>query len=175
MTKPRLFLYAVVVLVILSIMGGSFYLFNENKQVTEQNALASLDRGIGLFREKKYEESLEVLQAIPDGVIRDWHLPYYMATAQVMLKDYASAAPLLEQALQLNPQGTEILFELGVVYFKLGNLALSKAYFASVVELDPSNEDARGLMDIMADLERQQPGAKQEDGSGDNDNGAENH
>ena len=92
-----------------------------------------------------------------------------------MLKDYESAAPILEQALQLNPQKTEILFELGVVYFKLGNLALSKAYFASVVEIDPSNEEAKGLMDIMANLERQQPGAKQEQTSGDNDNGAEDH
>lgn len=175
MTNTRLFLYAAIVLVILSITGGSLYLFNENKQASEQNALASLDRGIGLFREKKYQESLEVLQAIPDGVIRDWHLPYYMATAHVMLKDYASAAPLLEHALQLNPQEPQILFELGVVYFKLGNLALSKAYFASVVEIDPSNEDARGLMDIMANLERQQPGATREDAAGDDDNGAENH
>ena len=175
MTKPYLFLYVVVVLVIISVAGGALYLFNENKQVTEQQALASLDQGIALFREKKYEESLEVLQAIPDGVIRDWHLPYYTATAHVMLKDYESAAPILEQALQLNPQKTEILFELGVVYFKLGNLALSKAYFASVVEIDPSNEEAKGLMDIMANLERQQPGAKQEQTSGDNDNGAEDH
>ena len=175
MTKPQLFLYAAVVLVILSITGGSLYLFNENKQVTEQQALASLDQGIALFREKKYEDSLQVLQAIPDGVIRDWHLPYYTATAHVMLKDYASAAPILEQALQLNPQETEILFELGVVYFKLGNLALSKAYFASVVEIDPSNEEAKGLMDIMANLERQQPGAKQEETSADNDSGAKDH
>ena len=72
-----------------------------------------------------------------------------------MLKNYPAAAPLLEEALALNPQETQILFELGVVYFKLGNLGLSKAYFEAVVEIDPTNEDARGLMDIMANLERQ--------------------
>jgi tetratricopeptide (TPR) repeat protein len=130
--------------------------------VAEQQALASLDEGIALFREKKYEESLEILQAIPEEVLQDWHLPYYTATAHVMLKDYASAAPILEKALVLNPQATEIMFELGVVYFKLGNLALSKGYFASVVEIDPSNEEAKGLMDIMANLERIQPGADQQ-------------
>ena len=163
MTKLSMTLSVVMILVILSVVGGSLYLFNENKQVTEQQALASLDQGIALFREKKYEESLDVLQAIPDGVIQDWHLPYYTATAHVMLKDYESAAPILEQALLLNPEEVQILFELGVVYYKLGNLALSKAYFASVVEIDPSNEEAKGLMDIMANLERQQPGASQDE------------
>ena len=40
----------------------------------------------------------------------------------------------------------------------VGKLALSKGYFASVVEIDPTNEEAKGLMDIMANLERSQPG-----------------
>ena len=117
-----------------------------------------MDQGIALFREKKYTESLEQLQSIPDGVIDDWHLPYYTATALVMLKDYQPAALKLEEALVLNPQETAILFELGVVYFKLGKLGLSKGYFATVVEIDPTNEEAKGLMDIMANLERIQPG-----------------
>ena len=175
MTKSSLILFLVAGLVIVTAIGGSFYLFNENKQVTEQQALASLDQGIALFREKKYEESLEVLQAIPDGVLQDWHLPYYMATAHVMLKDYKSAAPILEKALVLNPEETQILFELGVVYYKLGKLGLSKGYFASVLEIDPSNEEAKGLMEIMANLERQQPEAVQELAPEDADTGTEDH
>ena len=101
--------------------------------------------------------------------------PYYTATALVMLKDYQPAALKLEEALVLNPQETAILFELGIVYFKLGKLGLSKGYFASVLEIDPSNEEARGLMDVMAKLERIQPGASQEDTAGDDDTGAEGH
>ena len=143
-------------LVLMAIIAGSFYRFNERQQMTEQEAASSLDQGIALFREKKYVESLVVLQGIPEGVIEDSHLPYYTASTHVMLKDFQSAIPELEKALALNPQETQILFELGVVYYKLGNIALSKAYFASVVELDPSNAEAKGLMDIMANLERQQ-------------------
>ena len=180
MKNTSRFLFLILGLVIFSAMGGLFYLFNEEKQLTEQQALTSLDQGIALFREKKYQESLEVLQGIPDGVLQDWHLPYYTATVHVMLKDYESAAPILEQALLLNPQETKILFELGVVYFKLGNLAYSKGYFASVVEIDPSNEEAKGLMDIMANMERQQPGANQEETTQgettqDDDSGVEDH
>lgn len=143
-------------------IGGGFYLYNQEQQMTEQQASASLDQGIALFREKKYPEALALFQSIPDGVIKDWHLPYYTATTQVMLKDYEAAALNLEEALTLNPQETGILFELGVVYYKLGKLALSKGYFASVLEIDPTNADARGLVDIMANLEREQPGANGE-------------
>jgi tetratricopeptide (TPR) repeat protein len=143
--------------------GWGFHLYNTRQEAAEQQAMATLEKGIALFREKKYTESLEELESIPDGIIEDWHLPYYTATAHVMLKDYQAAAPILEQALALNPQETQVLFELGVVYFKLGNLGLSKAYFESVVEIDPTNEDARGLMDIMASLERQQTGAGPEE------------
>jgi tetratricopeptide (TPR) repeat protein len=145
---------AVVLVLILAIAGG-FHLYNTKQQEIQEQAVQSLDLGISLFRENKHAESLEVLQGIPDGAIEDWHLPYYTATAMVMLKDYESAIPELEKALALNPQETVILFELGVVYFKLGKLALSKGYFAKVVEIDPNNEEAKGLMDIMANLERQ--------------------
>lgn len=145
-------------LVLMLATGGLFHLYNTKQEENRQQAITTLDRGVALFREKKYTESLKLLQGIPDGVIDDWHLPYYTATALVMLKDYQPAALKLEEALVLNPQETAILFELGVVYFKLGKLGLSKGYFATVVEIDPTNEEAKGLMDIMANLERIQPG-----------------
>ncbi|MFC1776957.1 tetratricopeptide repeat protein [Pseudomonadota bacterium] len=158
MTKSGFILSIIGVLLLLIALGWGVQHYNTSKQQTEQQAAASLNRGIALFHEKKYADSLEVLKAIPDGVLKDWHLPYYVATAHVMLKDYEAAAPILEKALVLNPQEAQIMFELGVVYYKLGNLGLSKGYFASVLEIDPSNEEAKGLMDIMANLERQQPG-----------------
>jgi len=167
-------LFVVAVLVIGLTTGGIFYLYNAGQQQTRQQAIASLDRGIALFREKKYSESLEVLQSIPDGVIQDWHLPFYTATAHILLKDYQLAALKLEEALLLNPQETQILFQLGVVYYKLGNLSLSKGYFASVVEIDPTHEEAKGLMGVMANLERQQPGVTQEETSTDDGTGVEN-
>jgi len=168
-------LYVVATLLLALATGGLFSLYNTGQQETRQQAVEALDRGIALFRERKYTESLEVLQGIEDGVIDDWHLPYYTATAHVMLKDYQPAASKLEEALLLNPQETQILFELGVVYFKLGKLSLSKGYFASVVEIDPTHEEARGLMGVMANLERQQPGATQEEISKDDDTGVEDH
>ena len=175
MTKSKTILLVVVVLMLVLAAGGLFHLYNTKQEEARQQAVASFDRGVELFREKKYADSLELLQGIPDGVIDDWHLPYYTATAMVMLKDYQPAALKLEEALVLNPQETAILFELGVVYFKLGKLGLSKGYFAKVIEIEPGNEEAKGLMDIMANLERIQPGATQEATPGDDDTGVEGH
>jgi len=175
MKKSRPIPYVVAALLLVLAAGGFFHLYNTGQQETRQQASTSLDRGIMLFREKKYIESLEKLQSIPSGVIQDWHLPYYTASAHVMLKQYQPAALQLEKALVLNPQETLILFELGVVYYKLGKLGLSKGYFASVIEIDPTNEEAKGLMDIMANLEREQPGATQEETSKDADTEVKSH
>ena len=151
-------LLAVTLAVVLTAAWG-YQAYNARQQEIMQQAEIALNEGIALFRAREYEKSLEVLESIPDGVLQDWHFPYYEATAHVMLKNYQAAVPLLEEALVLNPEETKILFELGVVYFKLGNLSLSKAYFASVVEVDPANEEARGLLNMMSNLEQIQPGA----------------
>lgn len=162
MKKSTVILSLIVILAIALAVAWAFHRHNTGQQETLRQAEMSLNEGIALYREKKFAESVEVFEGIPEGVLDDWHFPYYHATAQVMLQNYQAAAPLLEQALALNPQETRIMFELGVVYFKLGNLPLSKGYFASVVEIDPTNEEARGLMNVMADLERIQPGANPE-------------
>jgi tetratricopeptide (TPR) repeat protein len=116
---------------------------------------AQIREGITQFRAEQYELSVQTLSSIPEERVDDWHVPYYLGSALIQLKDYENGAARLEEALVLNPQNENILFALGVAYFKQGKLDLSKAYFASVVEIDPNHEEAKGLMDIMAKLERQ--------------------
>ena len=145
MTKTTQTLLIIAVIALIATTGALLYLFNENKQVTEQQAIVALDEGIALFYQKKYAESLETLQGIPDGVITDWHLPYYTATAHVMLKNYEAAAPILEQALEINPQGAEIMFELGVVYFKLGNLSSIERVFCLGIGGRPNKRGSQGI------------------------------
>ena len=113
------------------------------RQIGEMQAV--VERGIAQFRAEQYELSLETLGSIPEHLVVDWHIPYYQGSALVQLKEYRKGADFLENALALNPNEENVLFALGVVYFKLGNLALSKAYFASVLEIDPDHEDAKGM------------------------------
>jgi len=165
--KNRKLLAASIGLVMVAVFFAATTVYRVQQQRQAGDAHALIDEGIAQFRAEQYELSLQTLGSIPEGSVEDWHIPYYMGSALIKLKDYESGAMRLEEALALNSSETNILFALGVVYYKLGNLSLSKAYFASVLELDPGHEEAKGLMDIMASLERQQPGAAQEDTPGD--------
>ena len=160
--RSRMLLIAGIGLVLVAVIvaATSVYRIEQRRQVGDVHGL--IDEGIAQFRDEQYELSLQTLGGIPEDLVDDWHIPYYMGSALVKLKDYEPAALQLEKALALNNSDTNILFALGVVYYKLGNLSLSKAYFASVLKIDPGHEEAKGLMDIMASLERIQPGANQE-------------
>lgn len=80
---------------------------------------------------------------------------YDQGAEYIQLKDFESAVEILGQAHVLNPEDAGTLYALGVAYYKLGNVKLAKAYFTSVLEINPNDEQAKGLMDIMARLERQ--------------------
>lgn len=142
------------IVVALIVGANSFYRAEHRRQLADVHAL--IDEGIAQFRAEQYELSAQTLGSIPENSTQDWHVPYYLGSALIQLKDYEKGAVKLEEALALNPSEKNALFALGVVYYKLGNLSLSKAYFASVLDIDPSHEEAKGLMDIMARLERYQ-------------------
>jgi tetratricopeptide (TPR) repeat protein len=145
-------------LVTVLLIAVAFWGYTEwsNKQKLTVPSDQSLDAGIVLFNQKKYLEALEVFENIPAGAPDEWWARYYQGSTYIMLKDYSSATTYLEQALILSPTQTRIMHALGVAYFKLGNLQMSKAYFVAVLEVDPGDEEAKGLMDIMDKLEQQQ-------------------
>ena len=157
---------------ILALSAAAWIWVEQSGQETElSDAAVLLDSGITLFNEKNFQQAVEALDQVPSGSPEKWQALYYQGSAMIMLKDYTSAVVYLEQALALNSHQTRIMHALGVAYFKLGKLNLAKAYYASILELDPNDEEAKGLMDIMANLERQQDGQIEEPDSGDEDAG----
>jgi len=163
-SRPNRLLIAGITLALVAAILAAAYLSQRariDSEMQEQEAEVTLSRGIELFRQRQYQQSVEALRTIPEDTYQDWHVNYYMGSALISLRDFQSAAVEFEKALALNPDESSILYGLGVAYFKLGNLSLSKAYFARVVEVDPGNDDARGLMDIVANMERQQQMEKQ--------------
>jgi tetratricopeptide (TPR) repeat protein len=137
-----------------------FFVVQPGQEAEAIRAEEALNAGIALFDEKKYDEVLQELRRVPSGSAQEAQALYYKGSAHMMLKDYQSAALELEKSLTSNPASAGTLYALGVVYYKLGNLKLAKSYFASVLEINPNDEQAKGLMDIMAGLERQTETAK---------------
>ncbi len=150
-------LVAGVGILLIAAVGVAAYQYRIERQNQAIEATVLLQEGIAQFHQDQYETALTTLRSIPQGLIEDWRIRYYTGAALIKLNDYELAAVALEDALAQSSTEKDIPFALGVVYFKLGNLSLSKSYFHRVLEIDPGHEEAKGLMDIMARLERQQP------------------
>ena len=138
-------------------MVGTLWLFVLQPQ-REPVAYSSADLladGIGHFEREEYDLALEVLRQVPEGRTESAQARYYEGSSHMMLKDYEAAASSLESALAIDPRNTGVLYALGVAYYKLGNLAVAKGHFSAVLEINPNDEQAKGLMDIMAKLERE--------------------
>ena len=147
----------VIALAVLWLSGQS-----SDRQTAEQQAHASLQSGITLFEAKEYEQAIAELERVPAGYEHEAKARYYEGSAHMMLGDYETAVERLEYARVLAPADPGIRYALGVAAFKLGNVTLAKGYFASVLEINPMDErerelqeQARGLMDMMAKAERQ--------------------
>ena len=143
-----------IVLAIAAVISVNFYKNNQQDKAAEEQFV--LDKGMALYNQGQYEEALRTLGNITPDATRNWRISYYKGAAAVRLKDYPSAATYLEQAVSLNSNDTQTLYLLGVVYFKLGNLKLSEGYFAATLVLDPTHEEAKGLMGVMSDLQKSQ-------------------
>ena len=141
----------------LLLLAGVLWLLvlQPDREPVSYSADELLADGIGHFERKEYEMALEVLQQVPDGQAETARARYYQGSSHIMLKDYAAAAASLESALALDQKNTGVLYALGVAYYKLGSLSVAKGYFGAVLEINPNDEQAKGLLDIMAKLERQ--------------------
>jgi len=167
-TKSRKLLIVGIVLILAAVVVATVYVKRIEKERLAGEAVVLMDKGMDQFRQQQYALSLETLGGISEDIYQNWHINYYMGSALIKLKNFEPAAAELEKAYALNNKEHNVLFALGVVYYKLGNLSLSKAYFAKVLEIDPGNEEAKGLMDIMANLERQQPDTASDSADQDN-------
>jgi tetratricopeptide (TPR) repeat protein len=131
-----------------------FFVLQPGQRDDVAPAAESLKSGIAHYEAGEYTMALEDLALVPPGSAEEARALYYQGSTHMMLKDFEAAATVLDQALALNPGNPGTLYALGVVWFKLGEISLSKGYFAAVLEINPNDEQAKGLMDIMSGLER---------------------
>jgi len=168
MSKSGYTIFGISAALTIAALAGWFFSQRPN-QLQPIEETVSINTGVTLFKQKKYAEAIEILENVQPGHPQEWYSLYYLGSAYIMLKNYQAAVEHLEMALRLSPTETQVMHALGVAYFKMGNLKMSKAYYAAILEIDPSDAEARGLMDIMANLERQQLGAEREQMSGENE------
>lgn len=84
---------------------------------------------------------------------RRWGAYFYLGNISFVQNRYGEAIPLFEKVLTLNPDFPEAYNALGIIYYKVGKLDLSRAYFEASLKLH-DNPQVKGLLDLVIQLQK---------------------
>jgi Flp pilus assembly protein TadD len=132
------------------------YLFLFALGVCVQAANLDWGRANNLYQRTEYQQSLAVLQALPE---KDAAALQLMGQDFFMLGEYKKASESFEKAVALDPNNAQLLHWLGRTYGRRAETAnpfaapglasKTRQMFEKSVELDPTNKDALGdLLDF---------------------------
>lgn len=65
--------------------------------------------------------------------------------------DFAKAIQLYEQAAATEGTSSELFYNMGNTYYRLGNMGKSVLYYEKALQINPGNEDARTNLDFVND------------------------
>ncbi|MCL2523446.1 MAG: polysaccharide deacetylase family protein [Betaproteobacteria bacterium] len=107
-----------------------------------QRAQQANDRGLQLYREKRYDEAVaqftEALKLRPDFALAANNLGFVYYRQQ----RYAEAARWLENTLKIDPSRAVAYLNLGDAYFQGGDRVKAKQAYATYLELQPQGSGA---------------------------------
>ncbi|MCD9085179.1 tetratricopeptide repeat protein [Stenotrophomonas sp. SY1] len=107
-----------------------------------QRAQQANDRGLQLYREKRYEEAVaqftEALKLRPDFAQAANNLGFVYYRQQ----RYSEAARWLENTLKIDPSRAVAYLNLGDAYFNAGDTAKAKQAYSTYLELQPQGSGA---------------------------------
>lgn len=153
-SKFRILVVSTSIVITVTVLIAWFIEVQNRHRDNQQFAQVHLQRGIQLHAQKKYLPAKRMLIAALRANPEAWEAAFYLGAGNFELKRYQAAIPFLERALALAPEEQKIYKMMGVIYYKLGQLDMSRGYFTAYRELDPNNMDARGMVEMTAKLQR---------------------
>ncbi len=102
--------------------------------------------GLILFKEKRYEESLNKAERSLALGLREPEVYKLIAFNGVVLDRLKIVEPALKTALNLAPNDSTVHFHLGLLYFTTNRFAMAESQFQKVIELNPSYMKAYDML-----------------------------
>jgi len=75
-----------------------------------------------------------------------------LGSIYIKIKKYNEAISVLQQAIKLDPEKTEILNNLGNAYFNKGDYKNARAQWAKVVQMKPLDKTARENIKVLDEM-----------------------
>ena len=130
-----------------------YNLDNYEKAMESFNAVApesdfylnsAIHRGIIAYQQKDLEHAIRILQDALDTVKQEEKVEIipYLSSFHEEKGELDAAKTLLETGIEIDPDNTELLFELGVLYDKNGQTDDAIEQMQKVIELDSKHADA---------------------------------
>ncbi len=121
-----------------------------------ENEIQSLDNPPAVLEEKKsFLEELRHSLIPPDPISKRAEELFQQALERLDHIDYTAATELLKQARELKPERTDVLYQLGEVAQKTGNVELAANCYTDLLDIDAETYYADVSTDLVQLLDRQ--------------------
>ncbi len=116
--------------------------FKKAIELSPLNALRYKDAATILFKVKKYEEAVTLLESALKHNLEFPDLYHFLSQAKFALRDYKQAQKYIRQALQTSPENVNYLNQLGICLKETEQMDDAVKTYNSVIKLDPNNVEA---------------------------------
>ena len=99
-----------------------------------------------LVKEKKYSQALKVGKEYITKVPNNHDVLFIMGGIYYMQRQYKSALPYFESALQIGRYDTEVLILKAQCHLRLGQTKKARECCSDILEVDPKNKEARSIL-----------------------------
>jgi tetratricopeptide (TPR) repeat protein len=110
--------------------------------------------GWGLRRLERYEDAKNAfLEALKHGADENSDTYNELSLCYIQEKNFEESKKCLLKALQIDPESTKVISNLGYLSLAMGNKDEARRYFTTVLELEPNDKIAANeLMKLESEM-----------------------
>ncbi len=109
-----------------------------SQNIDEKYPATKIYIGINYLKLEKYNDAIDVLKEVTDGDSNSFEAFYNLGLAYEAIEAYPSAVVSFQQASKINPDNTDLHFQLGFCLYKLGNLQATREQYHILLNKDKS-------------------------------------
>jgi putative GTP pyrophosphokinase len=108
-------------------------------------------RGMAYFAQSLYQEAIDDFSNSLTWDKKSYKAAYYLGVVRAVTQRYAQAVEDFTRSLDINPYQAFCLFRRGQAYYHIGDYPAALGDCESALDLEPDNEAARRLREILQD------------------------
>lgn len=126
-------------------MSQSNYYFEQGKAKDPANPYFNYVAGLYLLERKQNDSALSEMAAATSKGIKSFYLHFYLSDLYNDKEETSLCLEQLNAAIDIKPNDTKVLYNLGELYFRIGNFSKALTYHSKLIETDPNNVEFKAI------------------------------